>query len=188
MIWWVGRAQVTRRDGSEGLGSAVWVLALVGLACAGVVAYSLVPAREFGSRPAGGLPGYAAVVTVVFIAQFGGVVLLAGQSRSGPLGVWAPLAAAAVAAAGASLLWSDPASLRLDASEPGQLFLTTLVAVVAAIVTALVLPARGRAARLLDGDPRSRPAWGARGPAIVFGLGWLLAMIYSVGALYRLAD
>jgi hypothetical protein len=188
VIWWVGRAQVTRRDGSEGLGSAVWVLALVGLACAGVVAYSLVPAREFGSRLAGGLPGYAAVVTVLFIAQFGGVVLLAGQSRSGPLGVWAPLAAAAVAAAGASLLWSDPASLRLDASEPGQLFLTTLVAVVAAIVTALVLPARGRAARLLDGDPRSRPAWGARGPAIVFGLGWLLAMIYSVGALYRLAD
>jgi hypothetical protein len=86
---------------------------------------------------------------------------------------------------------SDPTGLRLDvAPSPGRVFLTVLAAVVSAIVAAGALPARGRAAELLGRDPRSpsRPAWGARGPAIVFGVGWLLAVIYSAGALYRLAD
>jgi hypothetical protein len=193
ILWQVGRPEVTRRDGSEGLGRVVWVLALVAAACLAAVAYVLLPLRGFEGRGPGGLPGYGATVTVVFIAQFVGVVLLAGHSRSGPLGVWAPLVAAAVAAGVAFFLplpfLPDPTGLPVDsAPDPGRVFLTVLAAVAAAFVTALALPARGRAAELLGGDPRSRPAWGARGPAIVFGIGWLLAVIYSVGALYRLAD
>jgi hypothetical protein len=195
LLWQVGRREVTQRDGSEGLGRVVWVLAVVAAACLAAIVYVLVPLRGLGSRGDGSLPGYGETITVLFIAQFVAVVLLAGHSRSGPLGVWAPLGAAAVAAVGAFLvpLWflPDPTGLRLDAApDPGRTFVTVLTAVVAAVVTALALPARGRAAELLGGRPPSlsRPAWGARGPAIVFGIGWLLAVIYSVGALYRLAD
>jgi hypothetical protein len=195
VLWQLGRPEVTHRDGSEGLGPVVWVLALAAATCLAAVAYVLVPLRGVEDRGAGGLPGYGTTITVLFIAQFVGVVLLAGHSRSGPLGVWVPLATAAVAAVAASLVplpsLPDPTGLRLDvAPDAGRAFLTALVAVAAAVVTALALPARGRAAELLGRDPRSlsRPAWGTRGPAIVFGIGWLLAVIYSVGALYRLAD
>ena len=194
LFWRVGHRDVTRRDGKEGLGGVVWVLPLAAAACLAAVAYVLLPLRGVGDRGTGSLPGYGATITVLFIAEFVGVVLLAGHSRSGRLGVWLPLGAAAVAAwrrPGATPIPARPDGLRLDvAPDPGRTFMTVLVAVTAGVVTAVALPARGRAAELLGGVPRSlsRPAWGARGPAIIFGIGWLLAVIYSVGALYRLAD
>jgi hypothetical protein len=182
VLWRVGHPDVTRRDGSEGLGKVVWVLPLAAAACLVAVAYVLLPVRGVGVRGAGSLPGYGATVAVLFVAQFAGVVLLAGHSRSGRGGVWLPLGAAAAAAGIVLLTPLVPG--------PGRTFVTVLVAVAAGVGTALTLPARGRAAELLGGDPTSlsRPAWGARGPAIIFGIGWLLAVIYSVGALYRLAD
>ena len=182
LFWRVGHRDVTRRDGKEGLGGVVWVLPLAAAACLAAVAYVLLPLRGVGDRGTGSLPGYGATITVLFIAEFVGVVLLAGYSRSGRVGVWLPLGAAAVAVGIVLLTPLAPGS--------GRTFITVLAAVTAGVVTAVALPARGRAAELLGGVPRSlgRPAWGARGPAIIFGIGWLLAVIYSVGALYRLAD
>lgn len=180
LLWPIGHEDVTQRDGTEGLGRVVWVLPLAAAACLAAVAYVLLPLRGVGDRGDGNLPGYGATITVLFIAQFVGVVLLAGHSRSGRAGVLLPLAAAAVAVGIVLLTPLTPG--------PGRTFVTVLAAVTVGVVTALVLPARGRAAQLLGGPPLSRPAWGARGPAIIFGMGWLLAVIYSVGALYRLAD
>jgi hypothetical protein len=182
LLWRVGHRNVTWRDGSEGLAGVVWVLPLAAAACLAAVTYALLPLRAVGDRGAGSLPGYGATITVLFVAQFVGVVLLAGHSRSGRVGVLLPLGAAAVAV---GIVLLTPL-----APGPGRTFVTGLAAVTAGVVTALALPARGRAAELLGGVPKSLsgPAWGARGPAIIFGIGWLLAVIYSVGALYRLAD
>jgi hypothetical protein len=167
VLWQLGRPEVTRRDRSEGLGPVVWVLALVVATCLAAIAYVLIPLRGVAGRGAGGLPGYGTTITVLFIAQFVGVVLLAGHSRSGPLGVWVPMATAAAAAVAAFLVplpfLPDSAGLRLDvAPDPGRAFVTVLVAAAAAVVTALALPASGRAAELLGRDQQSlsRPVWG----------------------------
>jgi hypothetical protein len=138
LFWRVGQRDVTRRDGTEGLGGVVWVLPLAAAACLAAVVYVLLPLRGVGGRGTGGLPGYGATITVLFIAEFVGVVLLAGYSRSGRVGVWLPLGAAAVAAGIVLLTPLAPGS--------GRTFITVLAAVTAGVVTAVALPARGRAA------------------------------------------
>ena len=173
---------VVQRDGSVGYGRREPAqLVAAGVLLVATAAWLLLPARQLVR--AGTLPGYGATVTWLVTGQFLAVTVLAGMARSGWWGLPAPLAgAAALVAMGLG---------RLPGPEPGPRgrLLVALVALTVAVVPTLLLPARGAARRLLTDDDRpSRPAWGARGPAVVLGIGWAHGQHYSAGVEFLVVD
>jgi hypothetical protein len=189
----LGHPYTTRRAGDTPLGrygTAVLCLAAAGVL--GTVLLLLVPDGPAGTplrdlRPPAGcgadrgvpgcgvphpLPGYDAAIAWLGHLQVLLLVAIAGVSRAGRVALWPP-ALAAVA--------GPPAWLWATGRLPPWAVAGALLAVAG---TALLLPRRPGEPRGQPPDPRAAVAWGARGPAVLGGLGWLLGSSYAAGVLW----
>ncbi|MFB9235272.1 hypothetical protein ACFFWC_06930, partial [Plantactinospora siamensis] len=189
-----------RRAGHAPLGwyaAALGWLALAGVAAAVVVL--LLPGASGGAPPGplpapvdclsdrhgtgcpGSLPGFDGLLVGLASAQVLLLIAIGGVSRTGRRALAGPAAGAAallaaVAWLGGVLPAAPPAPGRLPAW-------TVLLGVFAGTAAGtLLLPRRPPAS---PGAGRyDRMAWGGCAPAVLAGLGWLLASSYSAGALY----
>ena len=178
LLWPIGHEDVTQRDGTEGLGRVVWVLPLAAAACSPPSPTSCCPAGLATEATATSWLRGDHHRPVHRPVRRGGAAGRAQPQRAGrrPAAPCrgrrrrrhrAPDAAHPRPRPDVRDRTRRGHGRRGDSAGPaGQ--------------------GPGRAAARRPTAVAAR--LGARGPAIIFGMGWLLAVIYSVGALYRLAD
>ncbi|XTZ15863.1 hypothetical protein ACQSSU_00105 [Micromonospora echinospora] len=197
----LGRPYLTRRGGRTPLGpysALVVVSTLGGLAGtfallllpdgpAGIPLAELRPPRGCAAAPAApgcradrSLPGYDELIAGWGVGQLFLLVAIGTVSRSGRRALVAPAGAALALVAGVAW-WSG--WLPGVPAAPEGLALWMLVGPAVAVAGAgLLLP------RATPVDPPEAEhtglAWGGRGPMLIAGLGWLLAVAYCTGAVY----
>ncbi|MFE0591823.1 hypothetical protein [Micromonospora echinospora] len=197
----LGRPYLTRRGGRTPLGpysALVVVSTLGGLAGtfallllpdgpAGIPLAELRPPRGCAAAPAApgcradhSLPGFDELIAGWGVGQLFLLVAIGTVARSGRRALVVP-AGAALALVTVIAWWSD--WLPGVPAAPERLALWMLVGPAIAVAgTGLLLP------RATPADPpeagHTGLAWGGRGPLLIAGLGWLLAVAYCTGAVY----
>ncbi|OZV82407.1 hypothetical protein CA850_08980 [Micromonospora echinospora] len=197
----LGRPYLTRRGGRTPLGpysALVVVSTLGGLAGtfallllpdgpAGIPLAELRPPRGCAAAPAApgcradhSLPGYDELIAGWGVGQLFLLVAIGTVSRSGRRALVAPAGAALALVAGVA--WWSGWLPGLPATPEGLALWMLVGPAIAVAGTGLLLP------RATPVDPpeagHAGLAWGGRGPMLIAGLGWLLAVAYCTGAVY----
>ncbi|SCF12928.1 hypothetical protein [Micromonospora mirobrigensis] len=203
----VGRPYLSRRAGDTPLGPwSLAVAALTGLGLAGTFLLLLLPDGPAGPpltdlRPPVGctldadiagcgadrsLPGYDGMVA--WLASYQVLLLMAigAVARSGRRGLLPPVLAGLLLAP--AVTWLERGLPGLPPAPDGLAAWMFAVPALAVAGTGLLLPPTRD-----DGDhqplgPRTGIAWGRRGPALIAGFGWLLAIAYCAGLLSWVTD
>jgi len=203
---------VTRRGGDPTIGRYGWTM--VFLAAATVVAgvlFLLLPEggpNLAAMRPPDGcaedatiagcgtdrsLPGYDWIVAWFATGQFLLILAIAGVSRAGRRTLWVPALGAVLVFAGNlwsdGRTWGDNPRWGIPAAPPElhTYHFAAPIMLVVAVVT-LCWPASDAVRAMADHKRGARLAWGGRGPAILAGLGWALALGYTAGLHYWVTD
>ncbi|MEU3453187.1 hypothetical protein ABZ671_06250 [Micromonospora sp. NPDC006766] len=195
----LGRPWLTRRQGHTPLGRwSATVAALTGLGLLGTVLLLLLPDGRLladlrvpicirdpdiiGCEADRSLPGYDAIVA--WLATYQALLLMAigAVTRSGRRALVAPLAGGVLLPLG--LVWTVRGLPGLPAAPAGLRPWMLAVPAIAVAVTGLLLPRTGPASAEQPPDADGGVAWGGRGPAIIAGFGWMLAVAYSAGLLH----
>jgi hypothetical protein len=175
----LGRRSVVRRGEDDSPGWTRLPLVLAALGLAGSVGYALLAEPMPGGSRSGTLPGMGGTIAWLFVGQFLTIVSIAALVRWRWWGLLVPALAGIVLLAAR---YSSRLDLQLTPRERfGVVFGALLVAAVAAL-----LP--GRRAQDPVTGPLSSPAWYGQGAPLLLGIGWLVGVLYSAGALLRLAD
>ncbi|MEV0805916.1 hypothetical protein [Micromonospora sp. NPDC050200] len=202
----VGRPYLTRRRGDTPLGrwsTAVGVL--VGLGLTGTFVLLMMPDGPAGRplsefRPPAGcarapdtpgcladrsLPGYD--TTVAWLATYQVLLLIAigTVTRSGRQALLAPVAGAALLPLGVG--WTEGGLPGAPAAPDGLETWMLAVPAIAVAATGLLLPPARTDAEQQPLGPHTGLAWGGRGPALIAGAGWMMAIAYSAGLLHLVA-
>ncbi|MEV0425947.1 hypothetical protein [Micromonospora sp. NPDC050495] len=203
----LGRPALTRRQGNIPLGPwSAAVALLAGLGVAGTLLLLLLPDGPAGRplasyRPPIGcvtdpgiagcrtdrsLPGYDTAVAWLATCQMLLLVTIGAVNRSGRRGLIAPLAGAVLLPLGA--LWTEWGLPGLPPAPDGSRTWLLAVPAIAVAVIGLLLPRTRPAVPEQPLGPHTDLAWGGRGPAIIAGFGWMMAIAYCAGLLYWVSD
>ncbi|GAB2927251.1 hypothetical protein GCM10027280_13300 [Micromonospora polyrhachis] len=133
------------------------------------------------------LPGYDTILTWLAVIQVLLLIAIAGVSRSGRRALVVPVVTAVLVPVACG--WVNGWLPGLP-SAPDQMR-SWMVAAPALAVTAAITLLFPRARTEPTPPPVDRcvaAAWGGRGPAVLAGIAWLLAISYSAGLLYWTTD
>ena len=199
----LGRPWLTRRQGHTPLGRwSATVAALTGLGLLGTFLLLLLPDGPAGRpladfRPPTGcvrdpdivgcgadrsLPGYDAIVAWLATYQALLLVAIGAVTRSGRRALVAPVAGGVLLPLG--LVWTERGLPGLPAAPAGMRPWMLAVPAIAVAATGLLLPRTGPAVAEQPPDADGGLAWGGRGPAIIAGFGWMMAVAYCTGLLH----
>ncbi|WP_446211286.1 hypothetical protein [Micromonospora sp. IBSANI012] len=203
----IGRPYLTRRRGDTPLGRwSTAVGALLGLGLAGTFVLLVLPDGPAGRplaqlRPPVGctaapdtpgclvdrsLPGYDTAVAWLATYQVLLLIAIGAVSRSGRRALLAPVLGAALLPLGVG--WIEGALPGVPAAPRGLSIWMLAVPAIAVAATGLLLPrTRGDADQQPPG-PHTDLAWGGRGPALIAGAGWTMAIAYGAGLLHWVAE
>lgn len=170
--------------GSDGFHGS-WIPLLLAVAgWLGTLGYALAADQAGLDQPHAALPVVSGAVSWLFAVQFLLVLAIAGLGRWRWLGLL-PALVGGTALLGTRFGWLFGA----DWDAPTRF--TVVLVVLVAGGALVVLPVRRRPR---PGDPAAtrgwlaRPAWHGEAAAMLAGLGWLAAVLYSAAAIFRAAD
>ncbi|SBT51025.1 hypothetical protein [Micromonospora narathiwatensis] len=197
----LGRPWLTRRQGHTPLGHwSTTVALLTGLGLLGTFMLLLLPDGPAGRplsefRPPTGcvrdpglvgcqadrsLPGYDTMVAWLATYQALLLVAIGAVTRTGRRALAAPVAGGVLLPLG--LVWIERGLPGLPPAPDGVRPWMLAVPAIAVAATGLLLPRTRPAAERPDAD--GGLAWGGRGPAVVAGFGWMMAVAYCAGLLH----
>ncbi|MCW3841387.1 hypothetical protein ONA70_14900 [Micromonospora yasonensis] len=203
----LGRPWLSRRQGATPLGRwSAAVAVLAGLGLAGTFALLLLPdgpagraLAEFrppvgcvrdpaitGCRTDRSLPGYDSVVAWLATYQVLLLIAIGAVNRAGRRALAAPVAGSALLPFG--VVWIER-GLPAVPPAPGGLDVWMLVVpAIAVAATGLLLPRTRPEVAEQPLGAYTDLAWGGRGPALIAGFGWMMAVAYCAGLLYWVSD
>ncbi|MFC0006935.1 hypothetical protein [Micromonospora siamensis] len=203
----VGRPYLTRRGGDTPLGPWSFAVALLtGLGLVGTFLLLLLPDGPAGRpltdlRPPAGcardatlpgcradrsLPGYDGAVAWFATYQVLLLIAIGAVARSGRRGLVPPVLAGTLLPP--AVIWLHPGLPGLPPAPPGLATWMVAVPAIAVAGTGLLLhpvPTDGEQQPL---GPRTGIVWGRRGPALIAGFGWLMAISYCAGLFSWVTD
>ncbi|NES15348.1 MULTISPECIES: hypothetical protein [Micromonospora] len=203
----VARPWLSRRQGATPLGRwSATVAVLAGLGLVGTFALLLLPdgpagrpLAEFrppvgcahdpgipGCRADRSLPGYDTAVAWLATYQVLLLIAIGAVNRSGRRALLAPAAGAALLPFG--VVWIERGLPAVPPAPAGLDIWALVVPAVAVAVTGLLLPRTRPAVAEQPLGAHTDLAWGGRGPALIAGFGWMMAVAYCAGLLYWFSD
>ncbi|SBT47233.1 hypothetical protein [Micromonospora auratinigra] len=203
----LGRPWLSRRQGAAPLGRwSVAVAVLAGLGLVGTFVLLLLPEgpagrplTEFrppvgcltdpaitGCRTDRSLPGYDTAVAWFATYQVLLLIAIGAVSRSGRRALAAPVTAASLLPFG--VLWTERGLPGLPAAPTGLQAWMLVVPAIGMAATGLLLPRHRPGTVEQPLGPHTDLAWGGRGPALIAGFGWMMAIAYCAGLLYWVSD
>ncbi|MGW4154551.1 hypothetical protein ACWEDF_15510 [Micromonospora chersina] len=203
----LGRPWLTRRQGATPLGRwSAAVALLTGLGLAGTFTLLLLPDGPAGRplaayRPPTGcvadpgiagcrtdrsLPGYDTAVAWLATYQLLLLVTIGAVNRSGRRALVGPVAGSVLLPLGVA--WIERGLPGLPGAPDGLSVWMLAVPAIAVALTGLLLPRTRPAVPVQPLGAYTDLAWGGRGPALIAGFGWLMAVAYCAGLLYWVSD
>ncbi|MEV4492384.1 hypothetical protein AB0K04_19980 [Micromonospora coxensis] len=203
----VGRRWLTRRQGAAPLGPwSATVGVLTGAGLAGTFLLLLLPDGPAGRplteyRPPTGcrndpdlpgclddrsLPGYDTAVAWLATYQVLLLIGIGAISRSGRRALLAP--AVGTVLLPVAVAWTEVGLPGTPAAPDGLRVWMLAVPAIAVAATGLLLPRTRAEFEQQPLGPHTDLAWGGRGPALIAGFGWMMAIAYCAGLLYWVSD